>query len=418
MVILPKERLHYAALFLTGASAVSDLVSIFACHTLLIAATLTLLLSRPKLRFPPAMLPLLLFMAGTVISMLLDDEPSLGLKQVKKFFVFLMLIVVYNTFRKLEEMYWLVVCWTGAAAAQAVWSFQQYIHKQAQAAAVGRDFYEFYVANRITGFLSHWMSFSGVQMLALFTVLSLLFFWPPSRKTAVALATGSFLILISIVLGDTRSVWMATAGGITFLVWKWRPKMLLLLPVLAVAGLAVAPVGVRERVKSIYQPHSTVDKPNSTLDSNLHRYVTMRTGIEMIKAHPWFGLGPEIVNRDFRKWVPPDIPRPLPDGYYGHLHSIYIHYAAERGIPTMLMMMWFLAKITLDFVRGLRRSSPGQTAFLCAGIAAVIGILLEGFFELNLGDSEPLGMFLAVVACGYVALAQEPEPEEICLQSC
>ncbi|MEO8125929.1 MAG: O-antigen ligase family protein [Bryobacteraceae bacterium] len=418
MVILPKERLRHAALFLAGASAVTDLVSIFACHTLLIAATLALLLSRPTLRFPPVMLPLLLFMAGTVISMLLDDEPSLGLKQVKKFFVFLMLIVVYNTFRKLREMFWLAVWWTGAATAQALWSFYQYVHKQAQAAAAGRDFYEFYVANRTTGFLSHWMSFSAVQMFALFVVLSVLFFWPPPRKVAIALAAGAVLILISIVLGDTRSVWLATAGGLAFLVWMWRPKMLLLLPVLAAAGLVVAPVGVRERVKSIYQPHSTADKPNTTLDSNLHRYVTMRTGIAMIQAHPWFGLGPEIVNRDFRKWVPPDIPRPLPDGYYGHLHSIYIHYAAERGIPTMLMMMWFLVKIVLDFLRGLRPASAGQRAFLCAGIAVVIGILLEGFFELNLGDSEPLGMFLAVVACGYVALAQEPEPEEICLQSC
>ena len=111
---------------MVGASAVTDLVSIFACHTLLIAATLALLLSRPKLRFPPVMLPLLLFMAGTVISMLLDDAPSLGLKQVKKFFVFLMLIVLYNTFRKLEELRWLAVFWAAAATVQALRSFQQY----------------------------------------------------------------------------------------------------------------------------------------------------------------------------------------------------------------------------------------------------------------------------------------------------
>ncbi len=411
MTILPRERLQRIAFYLAGASAVTDLVSIFACHTLLIAATLALLLSRPKLRFPPVMLPLLLFMAGTVVSMLLDDAPSLGLKQLKKFFVFLMLIVLYNTFRKLEQLRWLAVCWAGAATVQALWSFRQYIHKQSEAAAAGRDFYEFYVANRITGFLGHWMSFSGVQMLALLVVLSVLFFWPPPRKLAIALALSVVLILISIALGDTRSVWGATAAGIVFLVWMWRPRMILLLPVLAAAGYAAAPTALRERVTSIYKPHST-------LDSNQHRYVTMRTGIAIIKAYPWFGLGPEIVNRDFRKWVPADIPRPLPDGYYGHLHSIYVHYAAERGIPTMLMMMWFLAKIVLDFARGLRRSSPGQRAFLCAGIAAVIAMLLEGFFELNLGDSEPLGIFLAVAACGYVALAQEPKEEKICLQSC
>ena len=222
MTLLPRDKLRRAAFYLVGASAVTDLVSIFACHALLIAATLALLLSRPKLRFPPVMLPLLLFMAGTVISMLLDDDPSLGVKQLKKFFVFLMLIVLYNTFRKLEELRWLTVCWAAAATAQALWSFQQYVLKQAQAAAAGRAFYEFYVANRITGFLGHWMSFSGVQMLASLIVLAVLFFWPPPRKIAIALAVSVFLIIVSIVLGDTRSVWGATAGGVGFLVWMWR----------------------------------------------------------------------------------------------------------------------------------------------------------------------------------------------------
>ena len=86
------------------------------------------------------------------------------------------------------------------------------------------------------------MSFSGVQMLALLIVLSVLFFWPP-RKIAIALAIGVSLILVSIVLGDTRSIWGATAGGVVFLVWIWRPRMLLLLPVLAVVGYLGAPVG-------------------------------------------------------------------------------------------------------------------------------------------------------------------------------
>ena len=36
--------------------------------------------------------------------------------------------------------------------------------------------------------------------------------------------------------------------------------------------------------------------------------------------------------------------------------------------------------------------------------AVVIAVMLEGFFEVNLGVSEVLGMFLAVVACGYTAL--------------
>jgi len=32
--------------------------------------------------------------------------------------------------------------------------------------------------------------------------------------------------------------------------------------------------------------------------------------------------------------VPADVRRPLPDGWYGHLHNIYLQFAAERGILT------------------------------------------------------------------------------------
>ena len=36
--------------------------------------------------------------------------------------------------------------------------------------------------------------------------------------------------------------------------------------------------------------------------------------------------------------------------------------------------------------------------------------LVEGVFELNLGDSEVLTMFLAIIACGYAAADSAREP--------
>jgi O-antigen ligase len=126
----------------------------------------------------------------------------------------------------------------------------------------------------------------------------------------------------------------------------------------------------------------------------------------MIKAHPIFGLGPEQVGVQFNRYVPSDIPRPLPEGWYGHLHNIYIHYAAERGVPTMLMLVWLLVKILFDFLVTIRRLPPGPSdaRFLLHGaVAVVLAIMIAGVFELNLGDSEVLTMFLVAVGCGYAA---------------
>src|SRR5262249_40332351 len=156
----------------------------------------------------------------------------------------------------------------------------------------------------------------------------------------------------------TRSVWLATALGGAYLVWFWRRWVVLLSPVVLVAALFLAPDFLRQRFLSAFQPHGE-------LDSNAHRSVTWRTGWRMIKAHPIFGIGPEMMNKKevFRQYVPPDITK-LPLGWYGHLHNIYLHYAAERGIPTMLMLMWMLGKLLTDWLRGLRRLPPVPTEAL------------------------------------------------------
>ena len=71
-------------------------------------------------------------------------------------------------------------------------------------------------------------------------------------------------------------------------------------------------------------------------------HVVVNTGAIVEHDHPVLGLGPEGVKTQFDEYVPADIPRPLPSGWYGHLHNIYLHYAAERGIPTMLVLMWMI----------------------------------------------------------------------------
>jgi O-antigen ligase len=129
----------------------------------------------------------------------------------------------------------------------------------------------------------------------------------------------------------------------------------------------------------------------------------------MIKAHPWFGLGPEEISRNFSTYVPKDVRKPLPAGYYGHLHNIYVQYAAERGIPGLLCVLWFIGLALYDCIRAIffqPKGTRSQELFILHGMLAVtIGILVGGIFEYNLGDSEVLMMFVSVVALEYAATA-------------
>jgi putative inorganic carbon (HCO3(-)) transporter len=392
------------AQWLTFGSAAAILLSIAISQILLALAVAALLLSGEKLRLPPIKLPLLLFLLGTVISLAFSADPAAGLPQIRKFFVFLELLVVFSTLRDTILIRRLMLSWAAIGGLIAVRGLVQFAGKVREAHELGRNFYDYYApAERLTGFMSHWMTFSGQEMFALLMLASFLFFAPAAiqRRWVWLLCAG--LMSLALLLGFTRSIWLATAVAGVYLCWFFRRWLVPLTPVALVLLFFLSPAAVRERITSL-------TKPKQGVDSNEFRVVTWRTGVRMIEQHPLLGLGPEGVKLHFAEYVPADIPRPLPSGWYGHLHNIYLHYAAERGIPTMLVLMWLLLEVLFDFWRGLGALPPGRSNrrfLLHGGIAVVLATMVAGFFELNLGDSEVLTMFLVVVACGYLALEKD-----------
>jgi len=405
----PESNLLRAARWLAFGSAVAILFSIAISQILLALALAALLISGEKLRLPPIKLPLALFLLGTVLSLAFSGNPAAGLPQIRKFYVFLELLVVFSTLRDMAILRRLVLAWAGIGALIAIRGLVQFAAKVQEAHQRGINFYDYYApAERMTGFMSHWMTFSGQEMFALLMLAAFLFFAPAAGKRNLIWLLCAALMSLALLLGFTRSIWLATAVAGAYLLWFVRRWLVAAVPVAAALAFLWSPPAVRERFTSLIHPKQGVD-------SNEFRVVTWRTGMRMLEQHPLLGVGPEGVKLHFIDYVPADISRPLPPGWYGHLHNIYLHYAAERGLPTMLMLMWLLCKILFDFWRGLGVLAPGRSnrRFLLQGsIAVVIATMVAGFFELNLGDSEVLTMFLAVVASGYLALDKEVGPIE------
>src|SRR5262245_41617602 len=78
---LSRQDLSRASGHLAFASAVAILVSISISQTLLGLSLAALLASREKLRLPRIWLPLALFIAGTLLSLILSPNPIHGLPQ-------------------------------------------------------------------------------------------------------------------------------------------------------------------------------------------------------------------------------------------------------------------------------------------------------------------------------------------------
>jgi O-antigen ligase len=221
----------------------------------------------------------------------------------------------------------------------------------------------------------------------------------PDRRLRAAVGFGAAVIGVAVVLNQTRSIWLALLVSLAILVALWRPWFLLAIPVLTAGAYLAAPPPLQERMLSIVQPHGE-------RDSNSHRVVCFRTGWEMVKANPVFGLGPEGPKREFMNYLPADIQQ-LPEGYYAHLHNVFLQYAAERGIPGLLLLLAFLALLAREWLAAWRTATEPARRILAIALSGMAGTLVSGLFEYNLGNSEVLHLFLVICACGWIAARPE-----------
>ena len=352
-----KLRREDVPMYLAGLAAICTVVSIAAFEILMGLAAVALIVARRPWRAPPILIPLGLFFTGTVISLAAHSSWKLGYPQIKKFYLYLMIFLIVTAFREVRQLRWIAWGWALAASLSAAWAINQFYNKYEDALESRQDFYALYVVSRITGFMSHWMTFSGHMMMTLMVICALVFFLKWNRWNILLIGAAT-LTGTGLLLAETRSMWLGAAVGAAYLIWFWKRWVLLALPVLVGILILTNPFELGDRIKSGVQPHGE-------LDSNAHRAMCRAIGWEMIKAHPLLGVGPEQVGPLHLQYLPPGTRLPLPVGYYGHLHNIYIQYAAERGVPTMLALMWLLASMLYDFARALRRSRSRSNAGSC-----------------------------------------------------
>ena len=380
---------RWVAVAAFGATA-ANFVSIAASHTLLGAGLLLLLLKPSKVRFPGIIWPVLALMLWTLVSVAASDEPVAALPQIKKFFVFALLPLVYTAFRSTDACRRAAEAWFVVVLGACLLASVQFVQAAVQAGALDGGFYRLYVDDRVTGFYSHWMTFSQASVIVLLALACHIVFSERRRGSGVWIGSAA-IITAALVLSFTRSAWLALLAGGGYLLAIRRPRALLAVPVLLIAAYLAAPDALQQRVRSI--------RPGE----NQARIVMWRTGLAMIADSPLVGIGPERAGPLFSRYQPEDV-RQLPPGFYGHLHNVYIHYAAERGIPAALIVIWLFGQVLLDMRRGLMAlpDRPDDRRFLLhAGVCATLAVGILSGFDVSLGDSEVLGAYLAVLAVAY-----------------
>ena len=192
--------------------------------------------------------------------------PRAGLPQVKKFFVYLMLPIIFTAIRRTEEIRHLIWWWAAAASVSGLWSFVQFWTNRQNALSTEQRFLSALRGRPGDGLHEPLDDVRRGTDDGLICCCCL----APVRAAAPIPMAGvrggrSDFRLDRDRMDAKRVAW--SRHRCVYLVAVWRPKYLLLTPLLLIVGWFVAPRSVRARVISIYQPHGD-------FDSNLHRNIT------------------------------------------------------------------------------------------------------------------------------------------------
>src|SRR5262249_17141989 len=142
----------------------------------------------------------------------------------------------------------------------AVRGFVQFAAKVKEAHDLGRNFYDYYAPDaRITGFMSHWMTFGGQEMFVLLMLAAFLFFAPAAFEQGLVWVLCTALMSLALLLGFTRTIWLATAVASVYLLWFYRRWLVAAVPVAVILAFFLSPPAIRARFTSLVRPKQGVD---------------------------------------------------------------------------------------------------------------------------------------------------------------
>jgi O-antigen ligase len=367
-------------------SAAAVLVSIAGAETLLAIACVAWIAHRPRVvNWPSYFLPLCAFMMATVLALIMSPEPGVGTAAVRKFVLFTMGLLAANLVRTPARARTAIATLLVVATATSVFAIVQFVRSYFHFLSTENLADDPTVLARITGFMGHWMTFSGEQLLVWCAAIPAVMVL--GRRWLIPLG----IVGGSLILSFTRSVWLGAVAGFVVLALL-MPRKILVSVALPIAIVAIAASGlIYHRLSLSFQAQQFA--PDSG------RVELFIGGARMIKDHPIFGVGPERIHTEFPRYYRG---KNLAQAnfYYGHLENNAVQLAAERGLLCLAAFFWLVFGLYADLLSMLKTATEARWVVLSA-LSALTSFVISGLFAYNFGDSEVLLLLLFIVSVPY-----------------
>jgi O-antigen ligase len=373
MVRVPGDELEHAGMLALFGIAGAVQFSIAAAQILLTIAVVCwvalLAVRRERFEAPSFFWPLVVYAAATLVSAAFSPDPRTSFIDCKQLVLFVLVPITYR-FASGKNGGTLVTVVVSCAAASAAFGIFQY----------GILHYD-QLSQRPQGTLGHYMTYSGLLMIVMTAALARILFsnygrtWPALVMPALAVA---------VALTSTRSAWVGVCAGAAVLFSLKDFRLFAVLPIVLAVFIALAPASVTKRFFSMFDMNDP---------TNRDRVAMLHEGQRMVQARPLVGVGPNMVQRLYEQYRGPDAVNKINP----HLHNDALQIAAERGLPALLVWVWFIIALIRDLWRRFNAAARHERFLAAGALAAVAALLTAGFFEYNFGDSEVLMLFLILV---------------------
>jgi O-antigen ligase len=329
-----------------------------------------------KISFPPFFWGVIVYCALSILSSFFSVNPRVSLIDSKDLLLFLIIPVVYMGLEQTNKIFRANLALLISAYVSIFYSLFIYIFKATP-------------GERVQGFMGHYMTQAGVMLL--FSALALSLFIFSHKKARYIWGLGFLLSILILILTSTRSAWIGMIIATSVILFFYKPKTLIFVPVTAALILLLSPSEVKNRALSIFSTRNY---------SNAQRLEYLDAGLKIIKEYPIFGTGPNTVEMEFQK---PEYGLSEEAKQNVHLHNNILQIGAERGIPTLLAWIAFLVWLLISLIKLVPNKDPILFPLTVAAIAAFFAHFAVGLFEYNFADAEVAALFFYITT---IPLAQ------------
>jgi O-antigen ligase len=329
---------------------------------------------KEKFAVPGFFWPLLAYAGLSLLACAFSVNPEISFKDARELLLYLIIPVIMTTAASPAGRSKTTLALLASGFLSTLYSVGYFIWRAAP-------------EERIQGFMGHYMTQAGLLLLFLCAAMGFVLF--ARDKTRWLWGVAFLLAAFCLALTYTRSAWVGFAVSSAFLVFLYKPKAFILVPVAIGLFFLISPQPIKRRALSIFSLKNY---------SNQLRIQYLRAGIRIIKEKPLFGTGPDTVDMVFQ------------DPKYGlssdarrnvHLHNNLIQIAAERGIPTLLVWLAFIAWAFVSFLPMLKTRDPSAFPHTATAAAALLALFTAGLFEYNFADSEVTILFLYLITAPF-----------------